>query len=353
MTSRERIALALAHEPADRIAVHDSPWATTVARWRREGLPENVPPEDYFHYELAFFDSDTSLQFPSETVEETDEYTTVRNANGAMVRNWKHKTSTPEMIDFTITSRSRWEEHRHRLAWNNRRVNLEAMRERQQAADRKGKFRVYAAPMGYDKTQGIVGSERLLMTMVDDPELASDMFAASVEILIRGASALLEGGIELDGAFLFDDMGYRNASLFSPQMYRELLKPHHASACAFFHSHRMPVILHSCGRVSGLVPDLIDAGFDCLQPLEVKSGMDLVALKRQFGQRLAFMGGIDVRAMAHPDPAVIEEEIKAKIPLARRNGGYIYHSDHSVPDNVSWDRYRRVIELVLHYGRFP
>jgi uroporphyrinogen decarboxylase len=80
--------------------------------------------------------------------------------------------------------------------------------------------------------------------------------------------------------------------------------------------------------------------------------MDLVEMKKEFGDRLAFMGGIDVRAMAHPDPSVIEEEIRTKIPPAMKGGGYIYHSDHSVPDNVGWDQYRRVIDLVLEYGSF-
>jgi uroporphyrinogen decarboxylase len=86
--------------------------------------------------------------------------------------------------------------------------------------------------------------------------------------------------------------------------------------------------------------------------LEVKAGMDLVKLKGLWGDRLAFMGGIDVRAMAHPDPKVIEQEIASKIPVAKQGGGYIYHSDHSVPDNVSFEQYSRVIELVHQYGAY-
>jgi uroporphyrinogen decarboxylase len=104
--------------------------------------------------------------------------------------------------------------------------------------------------------------------------------------------------------------------------------------------------------VRKLIPQFIEAGYDCLQPLEVKAGMDLVQLKQDYGDRLAFMGGIDVRAMAHPDPAVIEREIRTKIPVAKQGGGYIYHSDHSVPDNVSFAQYQRVIELVHRYGTF-
>ena len=93
-------------------------------------------------------------------------------------------------------------------------------------------------------------------------------------------------------------------------MYRELLFPAHQMAFQFFRSRGLPVILHSCGRTSGLVPQLIEAGLSCLQPLEVKAGMDLIQLKKDYGDRLAFMGGIDVRKMASPNPAEIEEEIR-------------------------------------------
>jgi len=64
------------------------------------------------------------------------------------------------------------------------------------------------------------------------------------------------------------------------------------------------------------------------------------------------MGGIDVRAMAHPNPEVIEQEISNKLPALKEGGGYIYHSDHSVPDNVSFQQYCRVMKLVAEYGKF-
>jgi len=84
----------------------------------------------------------------------------------------------------------------------------------------------------------------------------------------------------------------------------------------------------------------------------VKAGNDMLKLKRDYGDRLAFMGGIDVRAMASPNPDDIVREISTKIPIVKKGGGYIYHSDHSVPDNVSFQQYCRVMELVAEYGRF-
>ncbi|GIX07958.1 MAG: uroporphyrinogen decarboxylase [Candidatus Poribacteria bacterium] len=350
-TPRERIRAALNHEEADRVPIHDTVWGTTLARWRREGMPPDVSPFDYFHYEMVAYGADTSPQFPPQLIEETETYRIERNANGAVVRNWKHQTSTPEMIDFTIKTREDWERHKERFRMNPSRVSAAALADARRRHE-QGYWVCYSGVLGYDKTQAIVGSENLLIAMVEDPEWVAEMFMTMADLIIETAQAMIQLGYPFDGAFLYDDMGYRNASLFSPKMYRELEKPGHAKVFEFFHDHGMPVILHSCGCVKELIPDLLDAGLDCLQPLEVKAGMDLIELKSKYGDRLAFMGGIDVRKMADPDPSVIEEEIRTKVGFAKQGGGYIYHSDHSVPDNVSFQQYCRVIELVREYGRY-
>lgn len=73
--------------------------------------------------------------------------------------------------------------------------------------------------------------------------------------------------------------------------------------------------------------------------------MDVCELKREVGDRLAIVGNIDARKMADPDPRVIEEEIRTKFTIAKQGGGYIYHSDHSVPPTVSFAQYRQVMAL--------
>ncbi len=352
MTSRERIALALAHKQADRIAIHDAPWGTTVERWRREGLPPEVSPADYFGYEMVGIGTDTSFQFPTETLEETEEYTIRKGSGGAIVKNWKGRTSTPELVGFTVTTRRAWEENRHLLEMNDSRVDWPRAHEIMDKARRQGKFFFFSSVCGYDKHSSTIGPEALLPALVEDPSWPAEMFLQDAELNIAIVEEMQSRGCEFDGAFLYDDLGYRNATFFSPRTYRELLFPVHKRLCDFFHSRKMPVILHSCGRVTAFLPMLIEAGFDCLQPLEVKAGMDLVQLKKDFGEKLAFMGGIDVRAMGHPDPAVIEKEISTKIPCAKKGGGYIYHSDHSIPDNVSFQQYCHVMELVKQDGKY-
>lgn len=352
MTSRERITLALQHKEADRVAIQDSPWSTTVERWYREGLPRGESPFSFFKYEIVSIGADLSFRFPSETIEETDDYIISKNSNGVIHRNWKHATSTPELLGFTINSRQAWEENKHRLKYDDSRVDWGGALATYNSARNGGYYICYGSAIGYDKWGNIIGPENFLPAMLTDPDWVKDVYMTDVELQIATAEEMIAKGIEFDGAFLYDDLGYRNGTFFSPQTYREQLFPAHKRLFSFFKSKGMPVILHSCGCVKAFIPQFIEAGLTCLQPLETKAGMDLIELKKKYGDKLAFMGGIDVRAMSAEDPAVIENEIRTKVGFAKQGGGYIYHSDHSVPDDVSFDQYKRVIELVHKYGKY-
>ncbi|HEY3396450.1 MAG TPA: uroporphyrinogen decarboxylase family protein [Armatimonadota bacterium] len=352
MTSQERVALALAHQPADRVPIWDGPWGTTLERWRREGMPADVSAADYFGYDLAGTGFNGSLMFPPETVEETEEYTLTRGGDGQTFKNWKHATSTPEYHEFFIKTRADWEEHKHRLAWSDARLDWEQINRDRESAAEHGRWYYFSAAFGYDRLQGMVGSENLLMAMAMEPEWVLEMFDTVSQLVCTALEEMVAGGVQFDGCFLFDDLGYRNATLFSPAMFERYEFHNHKRVYDCARAHGLPCILHSCGQMEAFIPRLIDAGLTCLQALEVKAGMDLVHLKQTYGDRLAFMGGIDARKMAHPDPAVIEEEIRTKVTIAKQGGGYLFQSDHSIPDNVSFEQYKWVIELAHKYGSY-
>jgi uroporphyrinogen decarboxylase len=301
---------------------------------------------------MAGTGADLSMRIPSETVEETDAYTIMIGGDGQTIKNWKHATSTPEYIDFMVKTRADWEEHKHRLEWDSSRVDLEAAKKAQAEAETQGHWFYFSGVFGYDRLQGLIGSQRLLMTLAEDPAWAQDMFDTVAGLVCAALEEMVGLGLQFDGCFVYDDMGYRNATLFSPAMFRRYEFPNHQRVYGCAAAHGLPCILHSCGNVNALVPGLIEAGLTCLQPLEVKAQMNLVQLKRDYGEKLAFMGGIDARKMAHPDPAVIEEEIATKLSAAKVGGGYIYHSDHSIPDNVSFPQFVHVMELVKKYGAY-
>jgi uroporphyrinogen decarboxylase len=379
INSRERVLAALRHEePDDRIPIQDSPWAATIVRWLNEGLPTNIPPADYFGYEVISFGADCSPRFPTRILEETAEYIVETTATGGVRRNHRDFSTTPEIIDYAVKTRADWEHIKERLTPSKDRVDwggeqglheaeqkygAESVRVRGRTqwigglegcrrARKEGKFVCYSAAVGYDLLQSYIATPQLLMTVAEDPDWMRDMYKATTDLAIEMCEVMKQGGYQFDGAFIYCDLGYKNGTFFSPRHYEDQLHPTFQRLYDYFNQNHMPVILHSCGDVRRFIPYFIKEGLSCLQPLEVKAGMDVIALKEQYGDRLAYMGGIDVRNMALDDPSAIEAEIKAKITAAKRGGGYIYHSDHSIPNNVSLKQYQHVLELVHKYGRY-
>jgi len=152
--------------------------------------------------------------------------------------------------------------------------------------------------------------------------------------------------------WFYEDMGFKGRPFMSPDMYREIVQPAHRATIDFAHARNLPVIMHSCGYVAPLVPGMIEAGVDCLQVIEVKAGMDLIQLYRDFGERLSFMGGIDVRVLYGNDREAVRRELESKIPVVKGNFGYTLHSDHSIPNQVNYETYRYFVDLGLELGAY-
>jgi uroporphyrinogen decarboxylase len=352
LTSRERLRRSLAGETPDRVGIHESFWAATLNRWRTEGMPADADAGDYFGTELRTLGLNNSFLLPSEEIERTDEYIITRDGWGMTVRNWLDHRSTPELLDFAVTDRARWDELKVRLTSDAGRVDWEKSQQNYDRWRAEGKFIAFSAVPGYEATWRKVGPEALLMAIAADPDWVREMYEYDTALMVRLAEEMFARGFDFDGAFYYDDLGYRNGLLFSPRAYREQLRPCHRRLCDVFRKRGLPVLLHTCGNVIEIIPDLIDAGFTCLQPLEVKAGMDLVALAEQYGDRLAFMGGVDVRTMFEGAEDKLEAEIATKLAAGKRARGYIYHSDHSVTPQVSLAGYQRVLRLVRAYGRY-
>jgi uroporphyrinogen decarboxylase len=196
----------------------------------------------------------------------------------------------------------------------------------------------------------MAGTETLLMAMYDDPDWVKDMFDTYLAIDIEMANRMWDAGYKFDSVHWPDDMGYKGSPFFSPTMYRELLKPYHKRAADWAHEHGAVVELHSCGYIQPLVPDLVEIGIDCLNPLEVKAGMDPGYLKKTFGDKLAFHGGINAQLWNQPE--LVCAEMERLIPMLKEGGGYIFASDHSIPNSVSLENMKTISDLAHKLGKY-
>jgi uroporphyrinogen decarboxylase len=350
MDSRERVLTVLSGGIPDRIPLDDSYWQTTIERWRREGLPKGISPHDYFGTnEIVCIGGDYTMQFPERVLAEGEAVRHYWDSDGALRRDLHVAEGwTSQWLDFSIKSRDDWQRHRHRMAYNETRIPPSAL-DTYHRARAAGRFVCYAAHACFHPTWMRIGMENMLMLMLDDPAFVRELFAAHAQLVIDIYEGMRRTGIAFDGARLADDLGYRTAPLISPKLYRELVYPHHKRLCDHFAGQGLKTILHSDGNVAPLIPHFLDAGFVALNPLEVKAGLDMGELAERYGDRLVFYGNIDVRKLSG-SKAEIEQEIVSKLSVVRKRGGYIYHSDHSVPNSVSFENYAYAIELIKQYG---
>jgi uroporphyrinogen decarboxylase len=352
MDSRERVSIVMSGGIPDRVPLYDSYWETTIERWHREGLPEGVSPADYLGTnEIVRISGDYSLQMPERVVREEGATRTYWDSDGAL-RTDLHVPEgwTSQWLDFTIKTRKDWLEHRHRMAYDESRVPDTVLKAYHHARA-CGSYVCYSAHACFHPTWMRIGMQRMLVSMLQEPDFIHELFAAHAQLVIDLYEGMRRKGMEFDAAFLSDDLGYQAAPLISPQLYRELVFPYHKQLCDHFAAQGLKTLLHSDGNIAPLIPHFLDAGFGGLHPLEAKAGLDVRTLKAQYGRRLVFLGNIDVRKLSG-SRSEIEQEIAPKITAAKVGGGYIYHSDHSVPNSVSLDSYRFALALVKQYGAY-
>ena len=352
MTSNERIRRMFEHKEADRVPITDSPWSGTIRRWRNEGMPADMDWQTFFDVDIVdTIGIDVSPRYEQTLIEETDEYTIRKTNWGVTLKNFKTEDSTPEFIDFTIVDPDAWQDAKARMTPTLDRLNIPDIKKRYEALRAKGAWINSLFWFGFDVTHSwAVGTETLLIAMLEEPEWVTDMFDTYLNMTISLWDVLWDEGIRTDAIFWYDDMGYKQNQFFSLAKYKELLAPYHKRAIDWAHNHGIYAHLHSCGDIRPIVPVLVDMGLDALNPLEVKAGMDPILLKKQFGDKLVFHGGLN--AVLWDDPEAVYAEMDKLIPVMKENGGFIFSSDHSIPNSVSLEDFKGIVARAKILGKY-
>jgi len=352
MNGKERISRQLKRQPVDVIGAAESFWSFTQDKWVRDGkIPEGTNLTDHFNfdYEGAWIGNlAIDPEFANVTVAEDEDTITYLNGNGATLRSHKKHASTPEHLGYSIRNRADWEEKaKPFLKPTPNRVNFDGYRAAREKADREGRFLFVSNVNAFEAIHPITGHEYMLEGMALDPDWVLEMAHVFSDLIINLWEELFAKVGKPDGVWYYEDMGFKGRPFMSPDMYRELIMPAHKKSFDWAHGHGLPVVVHSCGMVDSFVPSLVEAGMDCLQAMEVKAGMDLLKLYKDFGEKISFIGGLDVRPVATNNIPAIKAELDAKIPLVKKRNGFILHSDHSIPESTEYDTYR----YFLDYGR--
>lgn len=366
----ERVLAALDHREADRVPVGEFFWTNFVRRAKQEKKPDG----EFDPY--RFWDLDMVVSNPNmdphiagiQVLEDSDERKVVRTGFEATIE-LRPSCPMPLYLDFETKTYEQMEAMAFDDPRDGRRYFSAVDDQINSVADnlnlglpsfveRVGAYAEDFCVFGsvcepHEMIWRIMGSENVLFKIAEAPA----RIAKFIERLGDFAVGIVEGQIaagkgRLSGIYIWGDIAYDRGMFFSPDYWRNVYKPQLERICDAAHAAGLKTIYHGCGNASAVFEDMVAAGVDAYNPLEAKAGLDVLDLKRRYGDRWAFNGNIDVRVLATNDRDRIRREVLRKLNAAR-GGGYIVQSDHSVPDNVAPASYDYLIQLVREHGRYP
>jgi hypothetical protein len=366
----DRMHKTLRHQEADRVPVSDFFWGSFLERWRADlGLPADANIYEYYDldWQVTIPNMDPHIR-SFEVLEENDEEVIVKTGFDAVIRK-KFADPMPQWLDWETKTIEQIDAYTFEDPWDDRRYFSAG--DNQIAGVGDGYARNSPAWMDTVKSIypnfavfGSVCEANEYMTRIVGPEtnmlmiaLYPERYGAFIERTNAFALEICKAQIKaadgmLDGMVIWGDIAYKKDMFFSPAYWRRYFKPGVQAMVEVCHEAGLPVIYHGCGNATRVFPDFIEMGIDGYNPLEAKAGLDVVDLRRKYGHQFGFVGNMNVMEWADAP----EEELKGIVLRklnAAKGGGMIFQSDHSVPSNVSGQRYDYVVKLVREYGKYP
>ncbi|HRU31804.1 MAG TPA: uroporphyrinogen decarboxylase family protein [bacterium] len=358
MTSRERFVETLTFGKPDKIPLMPGgPRESTLKRWREEGLPEG---KNYYSALLEILgiekekeeeriDLGVSFkmipQFEEKIIEHRDGHYIVQDWMGAIVEisdqyDYTYLREAKDFVTrkwykFPVEDYSDWEEMKKRYDPNSPGRFPEDFEDR----CKRVQDRSYVLSLSFDgpfwQLREWCGLENLCIFMIERPDFVKEMIDFWAGFVLEVLRRIISR-VQLDYVLISEDMAYKEHSMISPGMVREFLFPAYIRWIPELRKSGCPIIsMDSDGYIGELIPLWIEAGFNCCTPVEVAAGNDIVEFRRRFGKSMAYIGGIDKRAIAKGGKEM-EREVLRVVPPLLKDGGYIPSCDHGVPPDISW-----------------
>jgi uroporphyrinogen decarboxylase len=187
--------------------------------------------------------------------------------------------------------------------------------------------------------QGIYlcGMEKIMLDLALNPDFVHALFDKISSFYIELNRQIFESAKgKIDILLIGDDIGAQNGLLLSPLQIKEFILPYFKKYIELCKDYNVKAMYHSCGSIREIIPELIDIGFDILNPLQVRAaGMVPAQLKKEFGEKICFHGGVDVQqTMPYGTTEDVKKEVSERIEVMGKNGGYILAPTHNFQADV-------------------
>ncbi len=383
MTSRERIRAVINFQKPDVLPWCEKFFDETVVKWFGEGLPaeevvvidwevragsvsllnwpivKGFDPYAYFGcYNYSGLSVPLDLgpipRFRQKVIEETERYADFLTQTGAVARRFRQAEYTwynmPMFLSFPVKGRETWEEYKKRLDPCNpgrypKDWDKDAYIEAFENYEQGGTALCLSGFYGFGAQ--LMGIPTFISMFYRDPELIEDMAEHWEFFTIEAVKDAVETLKErIDMVFWWEDMAEKHGPCISPKLYRESLLTHYKGVTSFLKKNKIDrILMDSDGNINPLLNLIIEAGITGLWPLEVNAGMDAVAVKRKYGNKLFLIGNLDKRKLAEGGERM-RREVDSKVPELKDMGGYIPGADHLVHVEFTFEKFKEYSEYM-------
>lgn len=315
--------------------------------WRKQGASEDeinmfgfdwdyVPYVDCGGICIAFNKTDP------EVIEENDEYLIERDFLGRTTKLVKATATIPLPLSFPVKDHDDWEKVKHFYVFDEARINDEEISKAIELQKLGHMVRV-EIPGGWDIARELMGEENACLAYYMQPELMHEIINTVRDTSVKVLERVTER-ITIDQMFVHEDMAGKTGPLIGPDTVNEFISPYY-QACWDVVSNRGTKLfnLDSDGNMMPILEAFIDCGVNVLHPCEPAAGMDIVEIRKKYGNKLALIGGIDKHVL-RKTKADIDKELQYKLQPLMQEGGTIFGLDHRIPNGTPLENYRYYVK---------
>jgi uroporphyrinogen decarboxylase len=198
----------------------------------------------------------------------------------------------------------------------------------------------------FDRAQALLSTEEFLVAVAAMPEKVDRLLGRIADYQKRLTRAIMRSGVA--GVRFTDDWGMQTSLFIPPELWRQLVKPRLKELYAIVKEHGGLVFQHSCGHIGEIVPDLVELGLDVLDPCQPAAN-DIFGWKRDYGERLSFMGGLDTQSyLSFGTPEQVRGQVARVLAVMSREGGYIAAPSHTI--HIPEENRRAMSEAIAEFN---
>ena len=319
------------------------------AEWRTQGASEDEINMTAFDWDFVPYVDCGGIctafpVTPPEITEENDAYRVERDYLGRTMKLCKATATLPLPMDYPVTDPSDWEEVKHFFTFDEARIN-DADIETALALQKQGHVVRAEIPGAWDIVRELMGEEQACLGYYGQPALMHDIMNTIRDTSVKVLERVTEK-IQIDQLYVHEDMAGKGGPLIGPKQVTEFAAPYYR-ACWDLVSSRGTRLFNqdSDGFMMPVLEAFLACGVNVMHPFEPAAGMDIVAVRKQYGNKLAMLGGIDKHVLRESKEA-IRRELEYKMqPLMQASGGMVFGLDHRIPNGTPLENYRYYVNL--------